>query len=475
MFKSLDWFTVILYIILVCTGLLAINAATYSFEDESIFDFDRQSGRQLIWIGLSVLLIFALLFIDAKTYMAWAPVIYIMIMCVLVATIFLGTTRNGSRSWFQLGPIAIQPAEFGKFSTALMLAWVFNQYGFKLDNLAHYLKACVVILIPVLLILLENETGSALVYFSFILLFYREGMPGIVLWVGFCMVLIFVLGLIFGEPLILLLIPIFVAAMFAVYARDTHAAVRILAVTFVASLVYWIVRTFVPVPEEYLWLVRYRYVGLAVCGWIVLYIFVRWVKRRMSQYALILLCALGFVAFQYSTDYAFHHILQDHQRSRIEVLLGLKEDLSGAGYNVNQAKIAIGSGGWFGKGYLQGTQTKLSYVPEQETDFIFTTIGEEQGFVGTVMVLVLYAVLILRIIVIAERQRTIFAQVYAYCVACILFFHVAVNVGMVIGLMPVIGIPLPFLSFGGSSLISFTVLLFILLKLDATRVPDSRY
>ena len=486
-FRNFDWFTVLIYIILVLAGWLTINAASYNFDGASIFDFARPSGKQIVWFGLALFLIIAIMCFDVKTYMTWAPIIYISVMVLLFVTIFIGTNINGSHSWIKIGSASIQPAEFGKFSTALMLAWLFNGYNFKFTQPSNFLKACGIILLPVLLIILQNETGSALVYFSLILLFYRQGMSGIVLWAGFCFILIFVLGIkfsiepapeevaietgelmqasLYGQNLVLTIIPFLVAAMLAFYANNTTAAGHIVLVSVVGYGIAALVKHYVELPFAF----EYRWVGWIICLFTIVYCFWLYLLNKFRDYLVVGVFSLLFVAFLYSADFAFHK-LQDHQRGRIEVLLGMKEDLRGAGYNVNQAKIAIGSGGIMGKGYLAGTQTKLAYVPEQETDFIFCTIGEEQGFVGCVFVLLLYALLICRLIYLAERQRTVFAQVYGYCVACIFAFHVMINVGMVIGLVPVIGIPLPFFSYGGSGLWSFTILLFIFLKLDLNRI-----
>lgn len=486
-FRNFDWFTVIIYVILVLAGWTTINAASYNFDGASIFDFARPSGKQIVWFGLAMFLIIAIMCFDVKTYMTWAPVIYISVMILLFVTIFIGTNINGSHSWIKIGSASIQPAEFGKFSTALMLAWLFNGYNFKFTQPANFLKACGIILLPVLLIILQNETGSALVYFSLILLFYRQGMSGIVLWAGFCFILIFVLGIkysvepvpegvilesgetmqasMFGQNLVLTIIPFLIAGMLAFFAKNTSAAGLIVLVSTVGYGVTALIKHFVELPFTF----EYRWVGWAICGFTIGYCIWLFLLLKLREYMVVGIFSLLFVAFLYSVDFAFHK-LQDHQRGRIEVLLGMKEDLRGAGYNVNQAKIAIGSGGLLGKGYLEGTQTKLAYVPEQETDFIFCTVGEEQGFVGCVFVLALYAMLVCRLIYLAERQRTVFAQVYGYCVASIFAFHVIINVGMVIGLVPVIGIPLPFFSYGGSGLWSFTILLFIFLKLDLNRI-----
>lgn len=485
--RNFDWLTLVIYVILVLAGWVTINAASYNFDGASIFDFARPSGKQIVWFGLALFLIIAILCFDAKTFIGYAPVIYVTVMILLFATIFLGTNINGSHSWIKIGTFSIQPAEFGKFSTALMLAYLFNGYNFKFTETANFLKACGIILLPVLLIILQNETGSALVYFSLILLFYRKGMSGIVLWAGFCFILIFVLGIkysveplpegvvlgpdesapasLFGQSLVLTIIPFLVAAMLAFFANNFYAAGLVSIVALVGYGVmgllnhYWL----------YQYGFEYRWVGWAICGFTIGYCFFLYLLHKMRSYLIVGIFSVLFVGFLYTCDFAFGK-LQPHQRGRIEVLLGMKEDLKGAGYNVNQAKIAIGSGGLFGKGYLEGTQTKLAYVPEQETDFIFCTVGEEEGFVGCLFVLMLYSILITRLIYLAERQRTEFAQVYGYCVACIFAFHVIINVGMVIGLVPVIGIPLPFFSYGGSGLWSFTILLFIFLKLDATRI-----
>lgn len=468
--KSFDWLTLFFYLLLVIMGWFTINAASYNMDGASIFDFDRPSGKQAVWFGLSIVLIILILCIDAKSYVGLAPFIYAGVMALLAVTIFIGTDIKGSHSWIKIGTFSIQPAEFGKFSTSLMLACLFSQYGYKFTKMVDFLKAAFVLLLPVGLIILQNETGSALVYFSMLLLFYREGMSGVILWVGACLVLIFVLGLIYGQNLILCLIPFMCIAMVFGYAEDKKNGLNILGTVVGVNALYYILQHWIPLPDVVLPFIAYQWFGWILCVGCILYLLWLWIYERRTHYLLIAGLVVAFIGFQFSVDYAFNHILQDHQRGRIEVLLGLKEDLKGAGYNVNQAKIAIGSGGLTGKGYLEGTQTKLSFVPEQETDFIFCTVGEEYGFVGSTFVLLVYMLFIIRIIMLAERQRTIFAQVYGYCVACIFFFHVMINVGMVIGLMPVIGIPLPFFSYGGSGLWSFTILLFILLKLDASRI-----
>lgn len=487
--RHFDWLTFVVYLILILAGWVTINAASYNFDGASIFDFSRPSGKQIVWFGLALFLIIAILCLDSRIFQTYAPVIYVGVMILLFATIFIGTNINGSHSWIKIGTFSIQPAEFGKFSTALMLAYLFNGYNFKFTETANFLKACGVILLPVLLIILQNETGSALVYFSLVLLFYRQGMSGIVLWAGFCFILIFVLGIkysveplpegvvlgpdesapasLFGQSLVLTIIPFLVAGMLAFFAKDYSAAGIVTLVALVGYGAFGLLNHYVLWQYGF----QYRWVGWIVCGFTVCYCFWLYLLDKAKSFLVVGVFSLLFVGFLYTCDFAFGK-LQPHQRGRIEVLLGMKEDLKGAGYNVNQAKIAIGSGGLTGKGYLEGTQTKLAYVPEQETDFIFCTVGEEEGFLGCCTVLLLYAILITRLIHLAERQRTMFAQVYGYCVACIFAFHVIINVGMVIGLVPVIGIPLPFFSYGGSGLWSFTILLFIFLKMDASRIQE---
>lgn len=478
-FKSIDWWTIVLYVIMVVAGWLTIHAASYDYDDSSMFTFQQFAGKQFMWMLMAFALAIVIMSVDTKIYMTYPPVIYVLMMILLLVTIFIAPGTKGSHSWLPIGSVKIQPAEFAKTATVLMLAWLFNGYNYKFTKPWNFLKACLIVLLPVGLIIAQKETGSALVYFSLILLFYRRGMSGIVLFSGFTAIMIFVLGLKYsvdletGEPLVLgqnivlTIIPFLISGMCLFYAKKPQAFWITFGVASVASLCAYILENFVPLPFEW----KYRWVTWAVCLFDVLYCFCLWLFYKYQRYLTIGLFSLAFIGFLFSVEIAFNK-LDDHQRRRIEVLLGMREDLKGAGYNVNQAKIAIGSGGLTGKGYLEGTQTKLSYVPEQHTDFIFCTIGEEEGFAGSLTVLVLFGILILRLIYLAERQRTIFAQVYGYGVVSIFAIHVFINIGMVIGLCPVIGIPLPFFSYGGSGLWSFTILLFIFLKLDAARTEN---
>ena len=470
--RTLDWWVVAIYVIMVFAGWVSIYAASYNFDHVSIFDMASRSGKQLMWIGLAFCLAGIIMLVETRTFDTPAPVMCVGMLAVLVLTIFIAPDVKGSRSWLVLGPVSIQPAEFGKFVTAMMLGWLFNTYNFVLTKPKNFLKACAIILLPVLLIILQRETGSALVYLALVLVLYREGMSGLVMVAGISAIFFFVLGVKYGDvdfygaslgtALVLQLIILVQAGMIYFNTKNKRAAHivagSLLALDAVASaLTMWLPVNFV-------------YLGLALCVAGLVYLVILYLQTRHAGYLIIGFFTLAFVAFLFSVDYAFDNILEPHQQIRIKVALGMEEDLRGAGYNVNQAKIAIGSGGFWGKGLLNGTQTKLKYVPEQDTDFIFCTIGEEEGFMGSVFVLLLFLTLILRLIHLAERQRSIFARVYGYCVISIFFFHVLINVGMVIGLCPVIGIPLPFFSYGGSGLWSFTILLFIFLRLDAGRL-----
>ena len=395
-------------------------------------------------------------------------------MLLLFLTIFNPHEIKGSRSWLVLGPLRLQPAEFAKFATALAVAKLMGSYGFNIHHWKDFVAACGVVLLPMLFIVAQKETGSALVYLSFFLMFYREGMPGSILFTGVAMVVYFVVGIKFegvsllqtptslGVFVVILLIQTFTSVMVNVYCRNKKLMWYMLGGSFGATLLALLFSLYV-IPFNIIW------VQLLVTVIIVGYLLVEWLRTRLSNYFFILAFAIGSIAFFYSADYVLNNVLEPHQRVRINVLLGLDDDLSGAGYNVHQSEIAIGSGGLRGKGFLNGTQTKLKFVPEQDTDFIFCTVGEEEGFFGSAGVLILFLLLILRLIHLAERQPFAFGRIYGYCVLSIFLFHVFINVGMVLGLTPVIGIPLPFFSYGGSSLWGFTFLLFIFLRIDAGR------
>ena len=472
--RSLDWWTVGIYIALLVFGWVSVCGASYTYGDTDIFSLSTRSGMQIVWIGTSLFLGLVLLLLDDRFYDTFSYVIYAILLLLLFLTIFNPHEIKGSRSWLVLGPLRLQPAEFAKFATALAVAKLMGSYGFNIHHWKDFVAACGVVLLPMLFIVAQKETGSALVYLSFFLMFYREGMPGSILFTGVAMVVYFVVGIKYegvsllqtptslGVFVVILLIQTFTSVMVNVYCRNKKLMWYMLGGSFGATLLALLFSLYV-IPFNIIW------VQLLVTVIIVGYLLVEWLRTRLSNYFFILAFAIGSIAFFYSADYVLNNVLEPHQRVRINVLLGLDDDLSGAGYNVHQSEIAIGSGGLRGKGFLNGTQTKLKFVPEQDTDFIFCTVGEEEGFFGSAGVLILFLLLILRLIHLAERQPFAFGRIYGYCVLSIFLFHVFINVGMVLGLTPVIGIPLPFFSYGGSSLWGFTFLLFIFLRIDAGR------
>ncbi|MBO7458256.1 MAG: rod shape-determining protein RodA [Paludibacteraceae bacterium] len=477
--QNLDWLTVGLFLVLVIFGWLNIYGASYTFDQTSIFDFSNRAGKQFAWILGSLVLGIVLLLIDYKTYDVLAYIAYGAMLILLLITPLLAHDIKGSLSWISLGPVSLQPAEFAKCIVALAVAKYMGRYEYKLRTWRDLIVPFALIGVPALIIMvLQKETGSALVFAAFLLVFYRQGMSGYVLWIGVAAVALFIISIRFGEiPLpfgtgsvgILTCMLLLTAVEIFFICKEHKMKWQPLILCGSVAAIYGIcllINLWVTVP--------FNWVSMGVVLALILYnIFVSIYWRK---WALLIVAAfsLGCIGYTQACDFVFTRVLQPHQRTRIEVLLGMKEDLAGAGYNVNQARIAIGSGRFMGKGYLKGTQTKLQFVPEQDTDFIFCTVGEEWGFVGSVGVLLVYLFFILRLIEIAERQRTIFTQIYAYSVASIFLFHLMINVGMVLGLLPVIGIPLPFFSYGGSSLWGFTLLLFILLRLDAARMEQLR-
>jgi rod shape determining protein RodA len=407
--QNIDWLLVTLYLLLVAMGWFNIYAAVYNDEHQSIFDTTQSYGMQLVWIVSSLVIAFMILVIDGEFFPKFAYVLFGAFIVLLLVVIVAGVEVKGSRSWIGVGSFRIQPAEFAKFATNLALAKFLSNINVKFELLSTKLKAAAIFAVPALIIILQNETGSALVYGAFVLVLYREGLSGNILLIGVAMVVLFIAALLVDEWILLVILGVLAAGTF---------------------------------------------------------IFIRF---RRSNILVVLGLLIGAGAYVHSVDYTFTNILEPHQKKRINVLLGKEVDPKGAGYNVNQSMIAIGSGGLYGKGYLNGTQTKYNYVPEQSTDFIFCTVGEEWGFAGSIIVLGLFVVLLLRIIFLAERQRSAFTRIYGYGLASIIFLHVAINIGMTIGLAPVVGIPLPFFSYGGSSLWSFTILMFIFVRLDAYR------
>ena len=464
---NIDWVSILLYLLLVLIGWLNIYAAVYDENHSSIFDISQKYGKQLIWIGAAFVLAFLVLLTDSKFFTTFSMVIYGIMIFLLIAVLFFGTETKGARSWFEVGDFRIQPAEFAKFATNLAIAYVMSRHNFKVMRFSSLLTIGLILALPSGLIILQNDTGSALVYSSFILVLFREGLHGSILLLCFVAAAIFIMALLYSPFTVLLVIIGGTLIAFYYYRHDIRELFQI--ILFIGCgfglfvLIKWMFNLLI---SDYYMLLTV-YVITSITAIYPIY------KRKMKNMITLLLISWLCVGAAPSVNYAFDH-LQPHQQDRINELLGIRVDPKGTGYNVTQSKIAIGSGGLLGKGLLQGTQTKLNFVPEQSTDFIFCTVGEEWGFVGSTFIIVLLAVFILRIIKLAERQRSSFSRIYGYGVASILFFHVAVNIGMTIGMAPVIGIPLPFFSYGGSSLWSFTILIFIFLRLDANRLQVFR-
>ena len=461
--RNIDWFTVILYLVLVTLGWFNIYSASYS-PDNISFSLATRYGRQLMWIGAAALIGIIMLLIDSKFYSTFAEIIYIALMLVLLGVLLFGPTVNGAKSWIVLGPIQVQPAEFAKIAASMLLAKCMSRYNFNPNGFRWILRILVICFMPSALILLQNDTGSALVFAALLIAYFREGMKPIYFILGLILLAIFILSLLVEMHIIILVIELIAFIAFYIL-RDKPkelavAAAVLVGTTGLAFLAWWLL---LPEWPKYVPLL----VGIALSVPFFL-VYTYW--HKLGKIAAIVGIAVASIGFAFSVGYFFDNVLAPHQRARINHLLGIEVDLKGAGYNVNQSMIAIGSGGFAGKGYLQGTQTKFKFVPEQSTDFIFCTIGEEWGFVGTTVLLLLFLTLLVRLLVLAERQKSKFSRIYGYCVASIFFFHIVVNIGMTIGLMPVIGIPLPFFSYGGSSLWGFTMLLFIFLKLDCNRM-----
>lgn len=460
----IDWLTVGLYLLLVFLGWLNVYASAYSEAHSSPFDLSSRQGLQLLWIGAALVIAFVVLLADARFYYVFANPIYLFMLGMLLATLVFGSEVHGSRSWLSIGALRVQPSEFAKFATALAVAKYMGRFDFRIDRGRSWLQLGMLLGVPVMLILLQNDTGSALVYTSFVLVFYREGMPGVLLLIMLAFASVFILELLFDRVYVLLGVMLLGVLLYMVLQRDVKNSVRMVGVLLVAVLLLYFV-------NEWFALGLSLYViCLAPSLLLLLSLAIYGLARRYRVAVMLSLFVGACLAVSVSTDYVFTQVLDSHHRDRINDLLGIEHDPLGAGYNVHQSMIAIGSGGVLGKGYLKGTQTKFNFVPEQSTDFIFCTVGEEWGVVGTCAVLALFGLFLYRILKLAERQREDFHRVYGYSVAAILFFHVAVNTAMTVGLFPVIGIPLPFFSYGGSSLWAFTILLFILIKFDSSRL-----
>ena len=474
---KIDWWTILLFAALAIMGWLAICGASYSYVETDYIEFLNpavRTGKQAMWMGVSVIAGIILMCFKKHTYINLSWLIYGATMLLGIITIFIAKDIKGSHSWISIGSYGIQPAEFMKSATALALAAFIGRREFNIENKMDIIKCIGIILLPMAIIVGQKETGSALVYLSLFPVLYREGMTGLFLLMGVSAVVYFVVGIKFGSeemeslPItvgpyaVTILIQIFSAAMVKFWCKHSRTFLIMLAVNASVTLLsYW--------TAIYLIAFDIMIVQYLLLAFNIIYLLIRARLGRETKNILVALYIVGAVAFYHSCSYVMYNVLKPHQQVRIEVLLGLKEDLNGAGYNVHQSMIAIGSGGLNGKGFLNGTQTKLDYVPEQDTDFIFCTIGEEQGFIGATFVLTVFIIFILRLMALAERQSDRAGRVFGYSLASIFFFHFAINIGMVLGITPVIGIPLPFFSYGGSSFLGFSILLAIFLRMDADR------
>lgn len=430
----LDWLTILLFLVLVFAGWLNIYSASFNPEVTNIFAFSEEYGKQFFWIGTSLVVGFLILLVEGEFLKRLSIPIYLFVILLLILVLIIGKEVGGAKAWFRIGSFGIQPSEFSKVATSLMLAWFVSSSGTRFRSFTMRAKAVMILAVPALLILVQPDTGTVLVFFAFIFPLYREGLSGNILIVG-------IAGIVLGVLSILMSYTTFQVP----FLDEVSGSYVLLAL-----------------------LAGIGFLGVLIVKWLVL---PRFRKRNMTMVISSVAAAIIFAA---SINIVIDKVMQPHQKKRIEVLLGITEDPQGAGYNVKQSKTAIGSGGFSGKGYLEGPFTKFNFVPEQSTDFIFCTVGEEWGFLGSSFVVILYITLILRLIFIAERQRSQFSRVYGYSVASILFMHLLINIGMVIGLVPVIGIPLPFFSYGGSSILGFTLLIFIMLRLDSERLEVFR-
>ena len=463
-FANLDWLSILLWIVMIGFGWMNIYSANIMEADGGVFDLSQRFGKQLIWIGASILLAMLMLVLDAKFYIYFSYLLYLLLLGVLVGVLVFGTEINGAKSWFVIGGFQLQPAEFAKPITALALANLLTSHNYNIRKFWNLVKALAIIAAPPLLIILQPDLGSVLVYSAFILVLFREGFSANAMLMLVALALLFITTLLLDKALILLILVIVTLIIYMAVARSFKKGMvngLMLAISF--AIIYGM--NYLLNTEFSLFLM-----GLAALAPIALVIAVKGFRMREYIQMKILVGLFISILFIISVDYAMNNILKPHQQHRIHVTLGIEDDPQGVGYNVNQSKIAIGSGGFSGKGYLKGTQTKLHFVPEQSTDFIFCTVGEEWGFLGTTFVILLYVGFLLRMIFLAERQRSSFSRIFGYGFISIMLIHFVVNIGMTIGLLPVIGIPLPFFSYGGSSLWTFTMFLFIFLRLDASRL-----
>lgn len=460
----IDWITVVFYLVFIAFGWLNIYAATYrEGQDLDLFGMVSRHSKQFVYILAALILAVVALIIDSKFWVFVAYPFYGFVILLLLLVLFLGREVNGATSWFFIGPISIQPAEFAKMGTVLILAKILSQFNFSIHQRKNMLLVFIVMLLPSVFILMQNDTGSALVYFALLLVLFREGMKETLLVFGVLAVVLFLMSLLIPIA-VLFPVLLFLGLLLAAF-RDSNSKILIYGLLIFAIVLGGL---FLTVRFSELEWPLNRVIQFSVIGALLIYLIIL-LAKRMRSLRLIATLLVSCLLLVGSVDYLFNEVLEDHQRSRINQVIGVENDLLGRGYNLNQSKIAIGSGGFAGKGFLQGTQTRFDFVPEQSTDFIFCTVGEEWGFLGSFFVVMLFVGFLLRIIYLAERQRSAFSRIFGYGVFSIFFFHFMINIGMTIGVVPVIGIPLPFFSYGGSSLWSFTLLLFVFLHLDTDR------
>mgnify|MGYP000971971198 CR=1 FL=1 len=460
--KNIDWVLVLLYFLLVAFGWFNIYAANSEPGASFTIDTNKEYFKQLIWIGISIISIGVILLIDSKFFVEFSYIFYIISVFLLFIVIFIGVEVNAAKSWFQVGGMRFQPVEIAKVAMALTMARVMSRFQFSFKKLNDVFTLGILWVLPMIIIILQNDTGSALIFFAFALVFFREGMSPYFILFGIIAIAVFIATLLISNNIILLILflSMIVHLLYKRVRKEAAIMLSVFVITFFISyLIFhqWLNKENLFTP---------LFIAVVVSS---LYLLVVAFIQRAKVFFISLLLLWGSIGFAFSTDYFTEEILSDYQRTRIQVMLGLKDDPLGAGYNVHQSKIAIGSGGFLGKGFMQGTQTKFNFVPEQSTDFIFCTVGEEWGLLGTAGVIILFSFFIVRIIILSEKQYSDFSRIYGYGVASIFLIHFAINIGMTIGLAPVIGIPLPFFSYGGSSLWGFTILLFIFVKLDTNR------
>ncbi|MCK4922384.1 MAG: rod shape-determining protein RodA [Bacteroidales bacterium] len=461
---NMDWITVLLYLIMIVLGWLNIYSAVYSDSTSELLDLSHRQGKQFLWMISSIIIATIILIIDHKFYDFFAYAFYGMAILLLLIVLLVGKEINGAKSWIILGGLQIQPSELAKPAVAIALARYLSGFNLKINKFKTYFISAIIILSPSLLIILQPDTGSAIVFFVFILVVFREGFPISFLLISISLIVLFLLSLIFEKVIILGIITILSIFSAGIVLRSFKKMMLSALIIAGNLFVFWGIDSQAGLESGNL------RIGILSLGFSSIIFLIVILKSRLRSAGIILGFGIMAIFYVFTVDFAFNNILDSYQQRRINIMLDLESDPHGAGYNLAQSKIAIGSGGLSGKGYLNGTQTKLNFVPEQSTDFIFCTVGEEWGFIGSSIVILLFVFLLLRLVKLAERQRSKFARIYGYGVVSILFFHFFVNIGMTIGMFPVIGIPLPFFSYGGSSLWAFTILLFILLRLDASRM-----